>query len=136
MANGAFRPVLDDPPSASGCARVLLCSGKVYYDLAAERERLQRRDTAILRLEQIYPFPAEELLRAAGAARSAEWVWVQEEPSNMGAAFFAKPRLEEILGRPVHVVARPENPSPASGSTRAHLAELQQLLAAAFAPVR
>ncbi|MFN0206389.1 MAG: multifunctional oxoglutarate decarboxylase/oxoglutarate dehydrogenase thiamine pyrophosphate-binding subunit/dihydrolipoyllysine-residue succinyltransferase subunit [Planctomycetota bacterium] len=139
FVNGAFEPVVDDTklphggPAAESCRRVLLCSGKVYYDLESEREQLQQFGAAILRVERLYPFPADELRERLSAYSQAEICWVQEEPANMGAATFVVPRIATIANRPVSLVSRPENPSPAAGSSRAHLAELQQLLAAAFA---
>ena len=117
FTDGGFRPVLPDParPAASEVTKVLLCSGKVYYDLAAWRTEHEVRDTAILRLEQLHPFPADSLREALAAYPSAEVRWVQEEPENMGAWTYVAMRLPALLdGRPpLTVRARPASASPA-----------------------
>ncbi len=114
--------------------RVLLCTGKITHELRAERERRGDTRTAIVSLEQLYPFPAEELgaeLDRFGQAR--DLVWVQEEPANMGALFFVTPRIERVSrGRPVRTVKRSASASPATGSARAHKMEQAALLNLAF----
>lgn len=131
---GAFRPVLDDPAPPNAARRVLLCSGKVAYDLLAWRTEL-KADTAVLRVEQLSPFPARELAVVLdGYGRPGDVRWVQEEPRNMGAWNFAAPYLHEILGDcRVRYVGRPPSGSPATGSARRHQQEQQALVAAAFA---
>lgn len=138
---GGFATVLDDPAAphtnsaaAAACRRVLVCSGKVYYDLLAARERGKHHDVAIVRVEQLYPIPAREISARLQAFRNAQIVWVQEEPVNMGAGFFMKPVLEEHApGRQVSILGRPANSSPAVGTHAAHQEELRRLLDAAFA---
>ena len=105
LAVGHFRDVLDDPAAPDRARRVLLCSGKVYYDLIARRAEVgSQRDVAIVRVEQLYPWPADELKAVLERYRSArEWVWVQEESQNMGAWTFVAPRLQELLGSPAAV---------------------------------
>jgi len=117
--------------------RVVLCSGKVYYDLLAERREKAINDVAILRLEQIYPFPEKTLGRELAPYSNAELVWCQEEPENMGAWTFLDRRLEKVLGalgrtaqRPSYV-GREAAASPATGSARAHAAQQAALVAAA-----
>ncbi len=134
MASGRFRDVLDDPANPDRARRVLLCSGKVYYDLLAKRDEFGKaRDVAILRLEQIYPWPAEELKAVVGRYRSAqEFVWVQEESQNMGAWSFAAPRLKETLGRAFEYVGRDASASPATGSHHVHDREQTELVEAAI----
>jgi 2-oxoglutarate dehydrogenase E1 component len=127
LATGRFQRVIPDPGAREGVTkRVLLCTGKIYYDLVARREKLGASHVAVVRLEQLYPFP-EAAARAAIPA-GAEAVWVQEEPLNMGAWTF-------ILSRyPVakRLVSRPESASPATGSAKAHVIEQEQIFAEAF----
>lgn len=124
-----------EAPFADGRAdRVLLCTGKIAHELRAERERLGDERTAILTLEQLYPFPAEELGAELDRFEQArDLVWVQEEPANMGALFFVAPRIERVSrGRPVRTVKRTASASPATGSAKAHRMEQKALLGLAF----
>ncbi len=114
--------------------RVVLCSGKVYYDLYEEREKRGLNDVAILRIEQLYPFPKRNCEKHFARYRHADVVWCQEEPRNMGAWNFVQFRLEEVLAsaggvakRPRYV-GRPEMASPAAGSYKRHLAEQARLV--------
>jgi 2-oxoglutarate dehydrogenase E1 component len=115
--------------------RALVATGKVLHELRAEREKHEGDTTAILGLEQMYPFPADDLLAELdrlGPLR--EIVWIQEEPANMGALSFVVPRLERISrGRPVRTIKRAESASPATGSPEAHKLEQKALLTLAFA---
>jgi 2-oxoglutarate dehydrogenase E1 component len=134
LAGGRFRTVISD--SDDGTAeRVLLCTGKIGHELAAERKRLKDASTAIVSLEQLYPFPEADLAAEMDRHKSArEFVWVQEEPANMGALAFLLPRLERLArGRPVLSVKRSASASPATGSHKAHELEQKVLLALAFA---
>ncbi len=137
LTSGGFRAVLDDPEASGGggIERVLLCSGKVYYDLRAEREKRGHTRTAILRVEQLYPFPKDQLrsiLRGYGRTREA--LWVQEEPKNMGAWSFVKERSADFLpeGLALRYVGRAPSPSPATGNAGVHKREIERLLAQAF----
>ena len=112
----------------------MLCSGKVYFDLLEEREARDIRDIAILRLEQIAPFPEEALAEELEKYPKAEVVWCQEEPKNMGAWTFVAPRIEDLLGR-LKVAAerpsfagRPESASTAVGVIRGHNREQAKLV--------
>jgi multifunctional 2-oxoglutarate metabolism enzyme len=139
LADGAFELVLDDSDikEKRSVRRVLLCSGKIYYDLLAERELRKAGDIAIVRVEQLYPYPEWHLSRILGFYGGAREVcWVQEEPQNMGAWPFLRNRIPESLpfGRPVRYVGRPESASPASGSLKASRKEQSTLVQAAFAP--
>jgi 2-oxoglutarate dehydrogenase E1 component len=115
--------------------RVVLCSGKVYFDLVAERRKRKLEDVAILRIEQLYPFPISRLGMRLSQYPNAEVVWCQEEPENMGAWHFADRRIERAMGttaemkgkRPVYV-GRAEAASPATGSLRTHLKEQADLV--------
>jgi 2-oxoglutarate dehydrogenase E1 component len=138
LATGHFRDVLDDAQAAERARRVLMCSGKIYYDLSAHRAELGlERDVAIVRIEQLYPWPAQELKSVLGRYRTArEWVWVQEESQNMGAWTFVAPRLAEILGLSVQYVGRDSSASPATGSKVVHDREQAEIVESAIgAPV-
>jgi 2-oxoglutarate dehydrogenase E1 component len=134
LATGSWRPVLDDAfaeQQGRGNTRVVLCSGKLYYDLVAEAEKMGADRPAIIRLEQLYSFPwpeAREIL--ARYRRMEELVWVQEEPRNMGAWTYVEPRLREMAGERVEVsyVGRPERASPAEGYPAAHIAEQSRIV--------
>jgi len=135
MATGSFQRVLGDPRAdPAAVKRILLCSGKVYFDLAAERTKRDARDVAILRLEQYYPV-GDALRKALAPYREGTpVVWVQEEPRNMGPWYFLNARRAELLeGRhPLSLVSRPESASPATGSKAAHDLEQRMLLDEAF----
>jgi 2-oxoglutarate dehydrogenase E1 component len=136
LAGGRFHCVLadGDSPPADAVERVLLCSGKVVYDLLDERKKRQDGKTAIVRLEQLYPFRDEDLGRVlAGYPKLGELVWVQEEPLNMGAIGFLELRLRRLAGsKGFRVVARVESASPATGSHKAHLLEQRAIVDEAF----
>jgi 2-oxoglutarate dehydrogenase E1 component len=131
---GRFHRVLDDAEAPAAVERVFLCSGKVAFDLLDERRRRGDARTAIVRVEQLYPWKEEVLARVlAGYPKATEVVWVQEEPSNMGAWFFVEPRVRRLLGgRSFRAVARVESASPATGSHKAHNLEQRALLDEAF----
>lgn len=128
--------VADHGADPAEVTRVLLCSGKVGHDLQAERKRLNHAGTAIVFLDQLYPFPERDLMDAlAPYEKARELVWVQEEPANMGAHSFVKPRLRRLVGErlPVRSIKRQAAASPATGSAKAHQMEQRALLALAFA---
>jgi 2-oxoglutarate dehydrogenase E1 component len=138
LAAGRFRRILPDAAGLApdGVTRVLLATGKVYYDLAKAREESGRRDVAILRLEQLYPLADSELAAALEPYRpGTPLVWVQEEPENMGAWRTLRVRFgETLLGRwPFSGVTRESSASPATGSAKSHALEQQQLVERAFA---
>ncbi|MFZ0805846.1 MAG: 2-oxoglutarate dehydrogenase E1 component [Candidatus Sulfotelmatobacter sp.] len=114
--------------------RILICTGKIGHELQAERKRRNDKTTAIVFLEQIYPFPEQEVVAEFDRhGQHADIVWVQEEPANMGALFNMLPRLKRISGnRPVLSVKRSSSPSPATGSAKAHEVEQKTLLTLAF----
>ncbi|HET7558593.1 MAG TPA: 2-oxoglutarate dehydrogenase E1 component [Limnochordia bacterium] len=133
LAAGGFAPVLGDAAAPRAVARVLLCSGKVYYELAQRRSEGEHRDVALVRLEELYPLDEAALGRALDVYGEAPIVYVQEEPANMGAWPYLRGVFgEKICGRPLAVVARPASASPATGSAASHKRETEQLLAAAF----
>jgi len=133
LSGGSFREVLADSVDPAGVRRVIFCSGKIYYELAAERESLVRLDVALIRIEQFYPL-REDLLGEilAPYAGVEEWLWVQEEPANMGAWPFLRCRLATVTGSELRYVGRPESAAPAVGSHRVHGEEQARVIAAAF----
>ncbi len=136
FTTGRFEPVLADrgidgtPLDPAGVTRVLLCAGKVFYDLVQARAERRITDTAIVRMEQLYPLPVEELRAALGSYPNATDVaWVQEEPSNQGAWSFIALNLPEHLGGTTpRRISRPPAAAPAVGSTRLHDAEQATLI--------
>jgi 2-oxoglutarate decarboxylase len=126
FTTGSFRPVIGDQADLDPAAvrRVLLCAGKIYYDLTAKRAAGSRMDTAVVRVERLYPVPGTELqAEVARYPAAEEIVWVQEEPANMGAWPTMALRLPDILGRPVRRISLAASSAPAAGSAIAHSAE-------------
>jgi 2-oxoglutarate dehydrogenase E1 component len=138
FTEGAFHTVLDDPLRPQKPERIIFCTGKVYYDLAEyRRTHAQFAGTAIIRIEQLYPLDKSEIRRIMDANYIGvrEIVWCQEEPQNMGAWTWMRPRLGEITGmRPIYA-GRRESASPAAGSLTMHKKEQASLVEAAFTKV-
>ena len=136
LASGEFRPVLDDPTAnRERVERLVLCQGKIYYDIAGHEGRGNAADVAIGRLEQLYPFPVERARAlVAGYPNLRELVWAQEEPQNMGAWRAIRHRLEETKpeGVPLLYVGRPWRASPSEGYPTAHLREQDRIVRAAL----
>lgn len=134
LVSGHFRPVVADPNPPESPNVAILCTGKVFFDLYPEREKTHA-PVVILRVDQLYPFPHEELKNALAAYPTVQEVrWVQEEPRNMGAWPFLKEHLPEVTGsRRLRVVSRPPACSPATGSAKLHEAEQAHLAALALA---
>jgi 2-oxoglutarate dehydrogenase E1 component len=134
LAEGSYRPVIDDAADPARASRVVLCSGKLYYDLAKAREDARADHVALLRVEQLYPFPGSEIARLLDRyAPKAELVWAQEEPRNMGAWRFVRERFQDgdvpgAASRPLRYVGRAFSASPAPGSHRAHVQEQEQIV--------
>ncbi len=129
LTSGRFREVIGDTIDPGPVKRIVFCSGKVYYDLLAGREKQGANHVAIVRLEQLYPFAIDQVNDALQRyAPDAELVWVQEEPSNMGAWRF----VTNLFPRSIHYVGRAENPSPATGSKKRHDLEQAQLVTEAL----
>ena len=137
LAEGSFRPVIDDPDAdREAVTRLVVCSGKVYYDIAGHEERAKRNDVALARLEQLYPFPVDpyaELVSAYPSLR--EVVWAQEEPQNTGAWRTIRHRLE-APGVPLVYAGRPWRASPSEGYPTAHLREQDRIVRAALSPAK
>lgn len=130
--------ILDTLPASSNFQRVILCSGKVYYDLLEKREEMGIEDIALIRLEQFYPFPHNKLVEILKPYKNATFIWCQEEPMNMGAWTFLDRRLEAVLDeagikaeRPLYV-GRPEAASTASGLLSRHVFEQNLLVSQAL----
>jgi 2-oxoglutarate decarboxylase len=134
FTTGTFREVIGDSTVDPGqVTRVLMCAGKVYYDLLAAREKAGDNTTAIVRFEQLYPLSRERIREALAPFDGAELVWVQEEPENQGAWSRVSLSLPQLAGKTVSVVSRPASASPASGLASRHQAEQADLVTRAFA---
>jgi 2-oxoglutarate dehydrogenase E1 component len=127
FTTGGFKEVLDDPnvSAAAKVKRVILCSGKMYFDLSEKQLADKRTDVAVVRLEQIYPLPIKQLQELKAKYKKAEWVWAQEEPANMGALSFLKLNLEDF---PMSYVSRPASASTATGYSKKHAQEQAALV--------
>ena len=140
LAGGGFHPVLDDPgfgtdEAAARVRHVILCSGKLYYDLLASEERGSRDDVAIVRVERLYPFPTDELGRVLARYAGVQRVsWVQEEPRNMGARKFVLPKIRHLVPFriPLGDISRPERSRPAEGYPSAHASEQARIVSEAL----
>jgi len=133
LSDGEFHRIIPDQSDADPrqVKRVILCSGKIYYELDEARQKAGRNDIAIIRIEQLYPLRSDEIAAAlAPYADGTELLWVQEEPFNMGAWYYMHARLPEMIkGRlPLRCVSRPESASPATGSNGAHKIEQARLI--------
>ncbi len=133
LESGGFQPVIDDAhiSDRSKVKRIVVCSGKVFYDLDSVREENAKGNVAVVRLEQFYPFPAEALKNIfASYSNATEIVWTQEEPQNMGGWTFVEPRLRGITSgkAALHYVGRPPSASPATGSYTIHNLEQDQIV--------
>jgi len=134
LTEGKFQEIIEDT-TISNPTKLLLCSGKVYYDLIQEREKKQAFHTAIARIEQLYPFPEETFLQLLNRYKELKEIsWVQEEPSNMGAWEFVRPQLNQLLGgkEALQYYGRERSASPAAGSYALHKKQLAALLETAF----
>ena len=131
FTTGGFKEVIDDAniKSAAKVKRVLLCSGKMYFDLSEKQLTDKRDDVAIVRLEQIYPLPQQQLNELRAKYKKAEWMWVQEEPKNMGAFWFLKMNLENFE---MKYISRAPGASTATGFSKKHAIEQAQLVEQAF----
>jgi 2-oxoglutarate dehydrogenase E1 component len=135
LSQGSFQELIDDPTQPKRARRLILCSGRIYYDLSAERDKLAVDDMAIVRIEQLYPLDVQRLkdiFRKYGAVR--ECIWVQEEPSNMGAWSFIRPILNELMPKEIDLkyVGRQRSASTAAGSHALHKKEHAAIMDALF----
>lgn len=131
FTTGGFRELIDDASAdAKKTRKVLICTGKIYYDLLERKEQLNAQDIAIVRLEQIYPYPEEQMQALRKKYAKAEFCWVQEEPKNMGAYSFLL-RWEENFS--LKCISRKSSASPATGFAKVHAREQEEILVQAFA---
>jgi 2-oxoglutarate dehydrogenase E1 component len=129
--NGGFKEVIDDTfiDKADNVKKVLFCSGKVYFDLAERQQKENKKDTAIVRLEQLYPLPVKQLEELYRKYNKATWFWVQEEPLNMGAASFLQMNLKSIN---YGVISRQPSAATATGYAKVHAQEQTEIIDTAF----
>jgi 2-oxoglutarate dehydrogenase E1 component len=136
LAEGGFREVFDDSCGPDNISRILLCSGKIYYDLLARREAIKNTDTVLIRIEQLYPFPEQALdacLKKYSQLRDV--TWIQEEPKNYGAWSYINEHFRTYLPAiDLHYMGRDESPSSATGSFKQHDTEQKKLIEEAFNP--
>jgi 2-oxoglutarate dehydrogenase E1 component len=132
LTTGHFQEIIDDSGAAGNCERLILCSGKVYYDLVDHRQKLKDTATAIVRVEQLYPLHTERLTQLAAKYSKAKLVWCQDESQNMGAWSFIAPQLEAIFERKPQYAGRDASASPAVGALALHKMEQAALLQQAF----
>lgn len=128
--SGSFNEVIDDANASEHPQKVIFCSGKIYFDLNDFRQQNGVTDTAIIRMEQLYPLPVKQLESLASKYKNASWRWVQEEPRNMGAASYLTMNLDSF---PFSIIARNPSAATATGYNKIHLAEQQEILKQAFA---
>ncbi|MFZ7125201.1 MAG: 2-oxoglutarate dehydrogenase E1 component [Desulfobacterales bacterium] len=129
LTSGAFQEVLGAAGKTGKIKRVLICSGKIFYELSDRQNRIEKDDTAIVRLEQFYPFPEALLKENLSSFKSAkEWFWVQEEPENMGGWTFVRPRIEAVIDAPIRYIGRPPAASPATGFPKIYRKQQEAVL--------
>jgi 2-oxoglutarate dehydrogenase E1 component len=129
--NGGFKEVIDDPfaDDAKNVKKVLFCSGKIYFDMAEKQAKENRKDIALVRLEQLYPLPSKQIEALYQKYNKATWFWVQEEPLNMGAASFLLMNLKSIN---YGVISRQPSASTATGYAKVHAQEQAEIIETAF----
>ncbi|MBK9958879.1 MAG: 2-oxoglutarate dehydrogenase E1 component [Chitinophagaceae bacterium] len=131
FTSGGFNEVYDDVnnPDAATITKVLFCSGKIYFELAERKKKENKSDVAIIRLEQLFPFPIKQMEALYKKYHKAIWYWVQEEPLNMGAAAYLRVNVQSIN---FHIIARPASAATATGFNKIHAKEQEQIIATAF----
>jgi 2-oxoglutarate dehydrogenase E1 component len=130
FTGGTFSEVLDDPSaSAKDVTRVVLCSGKVYYDLAEVQQKKKIKDTAIVRIEQLHPFPEKQLKSVLKTYKDAKLVWAQEEPATMGCLSYILRMMPKYA---LEIVSRKASASPATGYSKIHKVEQDKIVNKAF----
>ena len=135
FSQGAFQEVIEDEHAGAEVKRLLFCSGKVYYDLIVEKEKKKDQTSTIIRIEQLYPFSAEKIKKIILKYKECkEYIWVQEEPENMGGWEYIRPNLQKQLpeNHNLRYVGRERSASTSAGSSALHKHELQQFLNKAF----
>jgi 2-oxoglutarate dehydrogenase E1 component len=134
LSDGAFNSVLVDKPIAKGARTAALMSGKVYYDVVAALKEKDLQDKVVLaRVEELYPFPEEQIAECLGRKGIERVVWVQEEPRNQGAWSYIEPRLRKLTGKDISYIGRPEAAQTATGSAKHHAQEQKAIVAGLLA---
>ena len=135
LCDGHFQAVLDDPETLQAPKNVIFCSGKIFYQLYKRRSDIENMDTAIVRLEQLYPVPEKQLKNKMKKYQGAKnWYWVQEEPENMGGWHFIRPYLNDISGTSFACIGRKASSSPASGFHSIYKQEQEAIIEQAIGP--
>jgi 2-oxoglutarate dehydrogenase E1 component len=131
FTSGGFKEVIDDPTTKEGASvkKVLMCSGKIYFDLAERQQKENRTDLAIIRIEQLYPLPLKQLEELYKKYNRATWFWIQEEPLNMGAASYLQMNLKSIN---YGIISRQPSAATASGYSKVHAQEQAEIVETAF----
>ena len=129
LINGKFQELIDDPNTGKKVSRVVLCTGKIYYDLYEKKIADKRDDVAIVRVEQLYPLPEKQIVKILEKYKGAETVWVQEEPKNQGYWTFL---LRYDLFRNFTLISRKSSASPATGFSKVHKKEQADIITKAF----
>jgi 2-oxoglutarate dehydrogenase E1 component len=136
LTSGTFETVLDDPENIETPTRMLVCSGKIFYELVERRRQRKASDIGILRIEQFYPFPYRRLEDLQKKYPKADqWLWVQEEPENMGAWRFLKSKLERVFKQPFDFVGREAAASTATGFPAIYKRQQSDIIEKAVGPV-
>ncbi len=132
FTKGGFKEVIDDDQAdVNKITKLVFCTGKIYYDLLAEQEKLGKESIALIRIEQLFPFPKEQLMALKEKYKNAKtFIWAQEEPANMGAWEFIRNRLEGDIN--IKVIARPPSGSTATGSSKFHTIQQQKIVDKVF----
>jgi 2-oxoglutarate dehydrogenase E1 component len=139
FTKGSWKRVIADEgaPAPEATRRLILCSGKVFHELAERRAKTGAKDIAIVRVEQLHPFPADELKAILDRFAKAEVMWVQDEPRNMGAWRFVQGKMmDHFPGRAVNYIGRPDSASPAVGSQKMHMQQQERILTDAIGAVK
>jgi 2-oxoglutarate dehydrogenase E1 component len=135
MTSNSFKEILDDEAVEKDCQRILFCSGKIFYELVQRREELEDFSIAVIRLEQLYPFPDKQLEEiTTHFSKAKEWIWVQEEPQNMGAWSFVRSPLSSLVHTHIGYIGREAAPSPATGFRTIYQTEQAAIIEEAVGP--
>ena len=130
FTSGGFKELIDDSyVEVSTVKKVLLCSGKIYFDLAERQQKDLRKDVAVVRMEQLYPLPIKQIMVLYEKYKEATWFWVQEEPLNMGAASFLQMNMKEIN---YGIISRAPGAATATGYAKVHKQEQEEIIETAF----
>jgi 2-oxoglutarate dehydrogenase E1 component len=128
LSDSTFKPIIYEKIN-DNINRVIFCSGKVFYDLYEQKEKLNIENILLVRLEQLYPFPDEEILDLLSKVpNSATYIWCQEEPYNQGACDYIKNKMYQVLKKELIVISRPESASPAVGYVSLHNLQQKELI--------